>query len=147
MDRHKREDPRTRRDRVEKRNQGFSLQLEEMTDAYIAWSKAIEDVGLGGDAPMRDKALLQGPYPLRVVDMFGKSSASSLLFFMAYLLQYPMILLLGSMLATREFRRPSFARAWCHAPPSTPHSALPLASLNSIVPASSAAHTLPSNRL
>ncbi|KAE9407449.1 hypothetical protein BT96DRAFT_954511 [Gymnopus androsaceus JB14] len=42
---------RTRRDRTERRNQRFAIQLEPMTDAYMAWYGALGQDGLGGGIP------------------------------------------------------------------------------------------------
>lgn len=58
---------RTRRDRVERRNAGFKVQLESMADAYMTWDASLGDGGLDAGAP---SSLGAGGLFIRVVDVF-----------------------------------------------------------------------------
>jgi hypothetical protein len=72
IDRRKRTDPRSRRNRTELRNQGFKIQIEGIVDGYIAWQEAIGDKGLDATLPSLPSELVQGDYEIQVVDVFCK---------------------------------------------------------------------------
>jgi hypothetical protein len=65
-------DPRTRRDRIERRNEGFKYQFTGIVDAYIAWQEAIGEEGLDAGPPSVPKESLQGVYKVQVFDVFCK---------------------------------------------------------------------------
>jgi hypothetical protein len=72
IDRRQRTDPRTRRDRIERRNQGFKMQIMGIVDGYIAWQEAIGEKGLDATLPSLPRELVQGEYKIQVVDVFCK---------------------------------------------------------------------------
>jgi hypothetical protein len=55
----------------------FAAQLEEMTDAYVGWSLAMADKGLGGDYTQPEGSVEEDRHPVWVVDLFSKSRFSS----------------------------------------------------------------------
>lgn len=67
----RRKDARTRRDRTERRNAGFALQMEAMVEAYLIWSEAQAGVGLAGGT-LQPEGEVQGTRPLQVVDVFSE---------------------------------------------------------------------------
>ena len=68
-DRHHRVDPRTRRNCIDPRNEGFKRQMVGIMDAYITWQ---DDKGLDGLPSPVPLDLHQGTLPIRVVDVFCK---------------------------------------------------------------------------
>lgn len=44
--------------------------MDAMTDAYVYWSKAVAEVGIGGEAPAPPEGLIQGTHRVRVLDVF-----------------------------------------------------------------------------
>ncbi len=69
--RKKYEDVRTRRDRVENRNEGFRLQLPRIVDAYLEWQLEIGGAGLdnaGPPVPVTDN--IANGLKVQVVDIF-----------------------------------------------------------------------------
>lgn len=59
-------DFRTRRDRVQRRVEGFQKQMDNMVETYIEW------VGEGEAPPCREG--VAGGYLIRVVDLLGMCS-------------------------------------------------------------------------
>jgi hypothetical protein len=51
LSRKRRVDTRTRRDQVHRRNEAFDVQMEAMTDAYLAWFSSLGDAGLANNDP------------------------------------------------------------------------------------------------
>jgi hypothetical protein len=62
-----REDPRTRRDRINRRTDGFALQMNDIIDAYIEWSHTQSKLGPTDHCPEES---VQGTYKVQVVDVF-----------------------------------------------------------------------------
>jgi hypothetical protein len=54
----------------------FVAQLEKMTDAYVEWSLAMVDKGLGGDYTQPEGSVEEDKHPVWVVDLFSKSCFS-----------------------------------------------------------------------
>lgn len=72
--RHTRLDPRTRRDRTERRTQGFVAQLEDMVVAYMSWQASLEG-GCLDSMPVHPPAdEVEGLYHITVMDMFREFS-------------------------------------------------------------------------
>jgi len=70
LSRHTRLDPRTRRDRTERRTQGFVTQLENMIDAYMTWQASLEK-GCLDSVPVPPPAdEVEGLYHITVMDVF-----------------------------------------------------------------------------
>lgn len=65
---------RTRRDRLERRQEGFRLQLDVITDAFMRWEASLGPGGLQNASPPSppDEPLANGPR-LQIVDVFGTS--------------------------------------------------------------------------
>jgi hypothetical protein len=62
---------RTRRDRTERRNQRFAIQLEGMTDAYMEWYATLGQEGVGGGNPVELEGEINSQ-TIIVVDVFRK---------------------------------------------------------------------------
>ena len=69
-DRRRRVDPRTRRNRVDLRNEGFKRQMVGIVDAYITWQDDIGENGLDGVPSSVPLDLRQGTFPIQAVDVF-----------------------------------------------------------------------------
>jgi hypothetical protein len=65
-----RTDPRTRRNRTEQRTAAFRSQIEDIVDAYTAWSAAMGEDGLNGECVEPPEGDVQGTCLVRVVDAF-----------------------------------------------------------------------------
>jgi hypothetical protein len=65
-----REDPRTRRDRINRRTDGFALQMNDIVDAYIEWSYTQSKLGPNDHPPEAAEETIQGTYKVQVVDVF-----------------------------------------------------------------------------
>ena len=65
-------DTRTCRNQVHQRNEAFDVQIEAMTDAYLAWFSSLGDAGLANNNPPSSSCVLQGCYPFKVLDTYGK---------------------------------------------------------------------------
>ena len=72
LSRKRRVDTRTRRNQVHRRNEAFDVQIEAMTDAYLAWFSSLGDAGLANNDPPSSSCVLQGCYPVKVLDTYGK---------------------------------------------------------------------------
>jgi len=46
--------------------------MEAMTDAYLAWFLSLGDAGLANNDPPSSSSVLQGYYPVEVLDIYGK---------------------------------------------------------------------------
>ncbi|KAJ7747908.1 hypothetical protein DFH07DRAFT_869390 [Mycena maculata] len=64
-------DPRTRRNRTQKRVDAFSKQIETMADAYVSWSAATAEGGLGSSYELSADAVVQETREVLVVDVFS----------------------------------------------------------------------------
>jgi hypothetical protein len=62
-------DPRTRRDRTERRSQGFATQLEDMIVGYMAWQASLKGGCLDSvpEPPLPDE--VEGLYHITVMDV------------------------------------------------------------------------------
>lgn len=69
-------DRRTRRDRLERRQEGFRQQLDVMTNAFMRWEASSSSSGLQNAGPTVSPAA-QG-LKLQVVDVFGERAPSKL---------------------------------------------------------------------
>lgn len=65
-------DPRTRRDKVDRRTQGFNLQMGDIIEAYILWNENVEKNGLDGECDKPPIESVEGKYPIHVLDVFRK---------------------------------------------------------------------------
>ncbi|KAF8128079.1 hypothetical protein K438DRAFT_2000463 [Mycena galopus ATCC 62051] len=63
-------DYRARRDRVQILVDGFAAQLENMTEAYMGWSLAMAEKGLGGSYVQPDNLVVEDTRRVWVVDLF-----------------------------------------------------------------------------
>jgi hypothetical protein len=63
-------DPRTRRDRLERRTQGFNAQMPAIIEAYLLWSETVEKNGLDGEYGKPAEELVEGKYSVDVLDVF-----------------------------------------------------------------------------
>lgn len=70
--RHRRVDPRTRRNRINLRNEGFKRQMVGIVDAYITWQHDNRKNGLDSVPSLVPPDLRQGILPIQVVDVFSK---------------------------------------------------------------------------
>ncbi|KAF8144404.1 hypothetical protein K438DRAFT_1992863 [Mycena galopus ATCC 62051] len=67
----RRRDPCTRRDRTQITVDAFSAQLEAMTNAYMSWSLAMSEKGLGGEYEQPEHLVTQDKEQVWVVDLFS----------------------------------------------------------------------------
>ena len=65
-------DTRTQHDQVHWRNEALDVQIEAMIDAYLAWFSSLGDAGLANNDPPSLSSVLQGYYPVKVLDMYDK---------------------------------------------------------------------------
>ncbi|KAF8146272.1 hypothetical protein K438DRAFT_1990911 [Mycena galopus ATCC 62051] len=65
------QDPRTRRDCTQITVDAFSAQLEAMTNAYMGWSSAMSEKGLGGEYEQPEHLVTQDKEQVWVVDLFS----------------------------------------------------------------------------
>jgi hypothetical protein len=72
----RRVDSRTRRNIIELRTAGFNAQMEDMVRAYILWSEALGDGGMGVDIPPSAEGSVEGSYKIYVVDVFSEFGCS-----------------------------------------------------------------------
>ncbi|KAJ7710600.1 hypothetical protein B0H17DRAFT_1123733 [Mycena rosella] len=63
-------DSRTRRDRTKIRVDAFAAQLECMANAYVGWSLAVAEEGLGSTYSLPEGAIVEETRNIIVVDMF-----------------------------------------------------------------------------
>ena len=75
----RRVDPRTRRDRIEQRTQGFNVQMPAIIEAYMLWSEAVGENGLDAECEKPAEELVDGKYPIHVLDVFCGLSFLSIL--------------------------------------------------------------------
>ncbi|KAF8209728.1 hypothetical protein K438DRAFT_1959963 [Mycena galopus ATCC 62051] len=67
----RRRDPRTRRDRTQITVDAFAAQLQAMTTAYMGWSSAMSEKGLGGEYEQPEDLVMQDKEQVWVVDLFS----------------------------------------------------------------------------
>ncbi|KAJ3502742.1 hypothetical protein NLJ89_g8746 [Agrocybe chaxingu] len=69
----KRKDPRTRRDRAQRRVDAFAVQLPALIDAYMQWQLALGDRCYESDYSTPDLSTAQRAYDIAVVDVFSST--------------------------------------------------------------------------
>ncbi|KAF8185811.1 hypothetical protein K438DRAFT_1973659 [Mycena galopus ATCC 62051] len=67
----RRRDPRTRCNRTQITVDVFAAQLQVMTNAYMAWSSAMSEKGLGGEYDQPEHLVVQDKEQVWVVDLFS----------------------------------------------------------------------------
>jgi hypothetical protein len=72
--RHTRLDPRTRRDRTERRTQGFATQLDDMLVAYMMWQASLKDGCLDSVPAPPSPNEVEGLYHIAIMDVFREFS-------------------------------------------------------------------------
>ena len=65
-------DPQTHRDKVDRRTQGFNLQMRDIIEAYILWNENVKKNGLDGECDKPPIKAVEGKYPIHVLDVFRK---------------------------------------------------------------------------
>ncbi|KAJ7669093.1 hypothetical protein B0H17DRAFT_1142243 [Mycena rosella] len=72
----RRRDFRTRRDRTQAIVDGFKLQMEAITDAYMDWSLKSKDQGMGAMLQADPDEMVLNHLPLVVIDVFSELATS-----------------------------------------------------------------------
>jgi hypothetical protein len=82
IDRRRRVDYRTRRDRTQRRNEAFARVLPDMIQQYMSWKAHRGDGGWGNVSvePLPQDAVILEELSVRVVDIFGMSSFTAALY-------------------------------------------------------------------
>ena len=66
-------DYRTRRNRTQRRTDGFARQISAIADAYMRWMFEMGDDALTKSYVPPPQATVQGSYKIKVLDMFSES--------------------------------------------------------------------------
>lgn len=65
-------DYRTRRNRIQRRTEGFARQISAIVDAYMQWMFEMGDDALTESYVPPPQAISQGTYKIKVLDMFSE---------------------------------------------------------------------------
>ncbi|KAG6809366.1 hypothetical protein H0H92_000527 [Tricholoma furcatifolium] len=76
---HRTQDPRTRRDRTQRRNDAFSQQMEGIVEAYIHWTYRGGEEGLDQRPTSLLEGEIEGCMGLQIMDIFHPNVASAVL--------------------------------------------------------------------
>ena len=68
--RRQRREMRTRKDRINQRNEGFERQLPAMVDEYMLWKEKLGDKGMSEGTTSSSSEGVEGTMRLDVIDVF-----------------------------------------------------------------------------
>ena len=80
--RRRRRETRTRKDRINQRNDGFERQLPAMVDEYMLWKEKLGDKGMSEGTTSSNSEGVEGTMRLHVIDVFRKFLISTFSLFL-----------------------------------------------------------------
>ena len=76
--RSRRRETRTRKDRINQRNEGFERQISGMVDEYMLWQKNLDEKGMSEAPTSSGSEGVEGTMHLHVIDVFREYLKSML---------------------------------------------------------------------
>ena len=76
--RSRRRETRTRKDRINQRNEGFERQMPAMVDEYMFWKEKLGDKGMSEAPTSSSSEGVEGTMRLHVIDVFREFLVSAI---------------------------------------------------------------------
>ena len=74
----RRKETRTRKDRINQRNEGFERQMPAMVDEYMFWKEKLGDKGMSEATTTLSSEGVEGTMRLHVIDVFREFLISTI---------------------------------------------------------------------